>query len=507
MPGINEDRERQVVPRWRDYKATRSRGELAPLRSPGSNQFSDEMLDNLLKDWQSNPSISVASDLVSCALTLGRFTTAIDAAHSVLSNNRAPRAARGLASTYLSETEGTPLDVVLTPGMRTVLGKPPTFGIQSHLYGQVRETRAQLERYPRNPILWCNLARLYTSLGLQEKATRSMKAALSMAPNNRFILRAGSRLHLHQGDKELAHRLLVNSASLKADPWILAGEIATAAANHKISNHIKFARKLLEDGRYPPFHVSELASALGTLELIAGNVKLGRKLVRTSLEHPTENAIAQAAWITRNVGISPMDWGMKTASYEANYWLAWKASDWATAIGETQTWQNDEPFSSRPAIHVSYLASVIFEDFSLAIDSARQGLRSNQRDVTLFNNLAFSLAQVGQVAEAKKVLNRAKLLDATQAEKIFLTATEGLIAFRNYQPDLGRSLYEKAISRAKTAGDSGEHVARLYLAREELLHHSPQAEDFRREALDSARSLTDPVHRAIVNRVRQFQAP
>lgn len=506
MPGINEDRERQVVPRWRDFVATCGRGELAPLKSAGVNPFSDETLVDLAKEWQARPSLSVACDLVSCALSLGKFTTAIDAARLVLSSSNAPRVAMDLAATYLSETKEKLSDEDFAPGMRTVLGRAPFPGIQRHLYGQVREIRAQLQRYPRNPILWCNLARLYTSLGVQDKASRSMRAALSMAPSNRLILRAGSRLYLHQGDKDRAHRLLSDSASLKADPWILAAEIATAAAKHQTSKHIKYAKKILEDGRYSPFHTSELASALGTLELISGNVKVGRKLVRSSLENPTENSIAQAAWIARNVGVSPVDWGLKTASYEANFWLAWRRADWSTAISETLTWQNDEPFSSRPAIHVSYLASVVTEDFSLAIDSARQGLISNQNDVTLFNNLAFSLVQVGQVAEAKRLIVRAKQLDASPSERIFVAATEGMIAFRSQQSGTGRSLYQEAISLAKAKGDPREHVARLYLAREELLLRSPDAEVIRKQALELAKDLTDPVHLAIIDRVRNFQS-
>ena len=51
-------------------------------------------------------------------------------------------------------------------------------------------------------MLLCNLARLYTSLGVQEKASRCMRAAPSMAPENRFVLRAASRLLQHQQKPE-----------------------------------------------------------------------------------------------------------------------------------------------------------------------------------------------------------------------------------------------------------------------------------------------------------------
>src|SRR5260221_4483998 len=125
MPGINEDRERQVVPRWRDFDTTCGRGELAALRSAGENRFSDGMLDNLEKEWRSRPGLSVASDFVSCALTLGRFTIAIDAAHSVLADRNAPTVAATLASTYLSESEEGASFEETARGMRSVMGRAP----------------------------------------------------------------------------------------------------------------------------------------------------------------------------------------------------------------------------------------------------------------------------------------------------------------------------------------------------------------------------------------------
>ena len=99
--------------------------------------------------------------------------------------------------------------------------------------------RGELAEYPRNPLLWSDLSRLYTSVNSKDKATRSMQVALSLARNDRFVLRGASRLFLHQGEKEKAHKLLESAETLKADPWILAAEIATASAYNKTSKYIK----------------------------------------------------------------------------------------------------------------------------------------------------------------------------------------------------------------------------------------------------------------------------
>ena len=156
----------------------------------------------------------------------------------------------------------------------------------------MHDVRRKLNAYPRNPILWTNLARLYTSLGVQDKATRAMRVALSLAPENRFILRAASRLCLHQGEPEEAHQILLRAPNLTADPWLLAAEIATASARGKTSRLVKTGRNLLESPRHSPFDLSELASALGTLEIMEGNRRAAHRLITVSLGKPTENSIA-----------------------------------------------------------------------------------------------------------------------------------------------------------------------------------------------------------------------
>src|SRR5437870_13824318 len=101
MPGINEDRDRQVVPIWRSFETTIRRGELAPLSAASGDRFTDEMVAELLEDWKESPSLSVASDLVSAAFTLGRFTIANDAAEFILSTSSSPPGASGVAALYL----------------------------------------------------------------------------------------------------------------------------------------------------------------------------------------------------------------------------------------------------------------------------------------------------------------------------------------------------------------------------------------------------------------------
>src|SRR5437870_228380 len=110
-----------------------------------------------------------------------------------------------------------------------------------------------------------------------------MDTALALAPENRFILRSAARLYLHIGEGRRAHRILLEADALLHDPWILSAEVAIAAVMGKSSKHIKRARKILEAERFKPIHLSELASAIGTVEARAGNRKRSRQFVERSL--------------------------------------------------------------------------------------------------------------------------------------------------------------------------------------------------------------------------------
>jgi len=499
MPGVNEDRDRQVVPLWRSFETTIRRGELAPLTTARGDRFSDEMLSGLLDDYKAFPTPSVASDLVSAAFTLGRYSIAKDAARFILSSDSGTPAARSIAAMFLDKTE-------LFPGVITEAETADISTLLDHLHGGVRQIRMKLRAYPRNPVLWMNLARLYTSLGHQEKAKQAMRIALAMAPQNRFVLRAASRFYLHLGWADHAHWLLAKAPNIKSDPWVLAAEIATAAASHNTSRFVKTGRRILELQRQPPFHLSELASALGTLESLAGNFKAAKNLINFSLQQPAENSIAQAAWISRRINATLVTGTSPTESFEANAWFASKAGKWKLALEQAERWQTDQPFSSRPAMFGSHLASAVAEDYDLAVAFAKQGILSNPDDFPLQNNLAFSFAMRGDLAEAQKVMRKINIKGLSNVERIFFDATNGLIAFRSGDPEAGRVLYRAAIDLGNRIGNGSQKIARIYYALEELRIQSAEAETTRLHALNEATTLTEHWQVALVERLKRYKA-
>src|SRR5207249_126382 len=84
------------------------------------------------------------------------------------------------------------------------------------------------------------------------------------------------------------------------DPWLVAAEVAVSPLAGRTSRLIKHGRRLLESHQFEPIAVSELASAIGTEDLAAGSVRRARQLFGSSLNDPTENAVAQAEWASRH---------------------------------------------------------------------------------------------------------------------------------------------------------------------------------------------------------------
>ena len=207
------------------------------------------MLKPLLEDWRREPGLSVAADLVSAAYSIGITDPVRDAAEYVLAQRNSTPAAREIAQQCIVCNDGLPTRV----SAQTFA--PPHF---RHVRHPIHTARKRLVEYPLNPVLWADLSRLYVTIGNTRKAERAMDVALSLAPDNRFIVRAASRLHLHQADFERAHSVLLRSPLLLQDPWILAGELAMACIRGRPSRNVRRARQILDSRGFGPFQVSEL---------------------------------------------------------------------------------------------------------------------------------------------------------------------------------------------------------------------------------------------------------
>lgn len=500
MPEVHEDRDRQVIPRWRTFTAATEFGELGSVK-PSTVTFAPAILADVLEEWKDNPSLSVAADLTSRAFAIGQTEPAQDAARFILKHRWATPAARAIARRCVNPDDTGPSDEFIAR-----YDQPEN----SELGDAIRSARQRLAINPINPVLWTNLALFYSTLGIRYKAEEAMRIALALAPDNRFVLRAGCRMHLHHGDPERAQHLLTKAPSLKHDPWILAGEIAVAAAQKRTSKNLRRARLLVQSQDFRPFDLSELSAAIATVEASSGWMKKARQLATFSLRDPSENALAQVGWLNRKVVSFNMPSSTAVIqSSEANAWNARRRGEWNIALTEAKKWQMEQPFSSRPALLAGSVASTVLEDFKQAERILRFGVQSNRDDATLFNNLAFALANQGLLSEAADCIRQGWRVADSPEEAICLTATGGLVAFRVGQWETGRLMYRQAIDAAGGRNlDGTAAIARTYLALEEMRIGSSEAEATKKEAVAALEShpSTDPYRDVYKKKLEQPKA-
>lgn len=433
-----------------------------------------------------NKTLMFAQDLVSAASVLGEGEGAREAALAVLESPSASELAKSVAARVLDPTADELDEDDFDP-----------FDVAA-LRRQVSRLRGRLHNDPRAALTWAEIARTYAALGQGEKAADAMHIALVMAPQDRFLLRSAARLSLHRGEPDRAHRLLTAAPRLREDPWLLSAEIAIAPlAGHTSRNH-GHARRLLESGRFRPHTISELASALGTDALAAGDRRGLRKFLSASLEDPTENAVAQAEWVSRQDQSFEFDrsWLGVEDSFEARAHFFARQSEQLQALENAHAWLREQPFAKGPAVFGSYRAALI-RKYDLSVLFARVGLQANPDDYMLRNNLIFALASADRVVEARAELDL--LIEQIHTKTLeddwglTIEATSGLVAFREGDAAAGRRAYERVIRLARDPWLRA--VAAILLAREEAHAHTglgAEAERSARELVESAKSETSP---------------
>ncbi len=459
MSGYDDLSPRRVVPRWRDSRIVRGVAEDIPVPSHLPSRVtarSKESLDTKLEIWRSNPSIGMAADVVGAAFLSGRFEPAKDAAKYLLGSGPAiPRQLVSLAQLILRSREVNSRQAALTSPK-----------------DEIRKARRRLRDHFENPILLVDTARHFSALGQNDKALRFINAALHLAPNHRFVLRAATRLLVHVDDPDAALRILRRAATTPGDPWLVSAEISVAAVAGRKSNLLSRGTAILKEGRFSPSQITELASAVATSELSHGKTRVAKRLFADSLVAPNDNAMAQVEWASRREGLGfDVDQKVREVplTFEAQFWVNYEHRDEIKSKLLVREWAIDEPFSSRPVVMGTFLGG-IFGDYQLGLELGEAGLIANPDDEQIINNLAFIEASQGNLAGAWRRIQR-----MANYKSPHFVANTGLIAYRMGEIELGRQCYEAAIRLSKLARQSQtEALARLFFAREAILAGDPQ---------------------------------
>ena len=282
-----EKTNRRIVPRWRDFLTTCSLGELDLLAGGLRGRVrSAEIPPETRAAWRANGTLWHALDLIGAAFVVGELHDQDNSSCSAHTRVRRFMPAGGI---HLARR-------ILNPDEYIHTASEVESQDEGSIQKEIHDLRKRSIEEPRNSILWVDLGRLYTIVGNVRKATKAIEIACNLAGENRFVLRSASRFFVHIGEIERALRVIRRSASVTADPWLTAAEIGISCYGSATPRSTRAARKMLDDDNFSEFSKTELASALGTLELLDGKPKLAKKLIRQSLASPTENSLAQAQW-------------------------------------------------------------------------------------------------------------------------------------------------------------------------------------------------------------------
>lgn len=463
MATILKKCERNVIPRWRDFRSTVGLGE---LQNPAEIRTTSHLipdLTELYQDWRNNQSLAFAGDLLSAASMTGDKELAREAAEYVVSieeslGDRHPLVA--LAHSALSSNA-------------SIMAIDMPLKSSSANADEIAKVRLRLASSPRNAIGWVDLSLLFVSRGLTEKARRTMLVALGLAPNNRFVLRSASRLFLHLGELDLAHELLKKSPLARVDPWVCAAEIAVATATKHIPRVVDSGIDMLRRKQFSDHDTSELSSALGMLDFVNGSARHARKHFRNSLLAPNENSLAQARWMAKDMGglqfnLSTDDFHVPRP-FEASAWQAFIQQDWTQAVHHAESWAKDESFSTRPVQLAAHIYASHLEDFDRAISFAKLGLIANPHEHGFRITAAFAYANSKRTQEAQEQLKEIKGAMSAEIE-VARIANYGLIGFREHDIERGRSFYSHAVEVAYTKDNRTLTATALAnWAREEIL--------------------------------------
>lgn len=484
-------KDRAVVPRWRPTARVAAAGELAMTNSGvqvRDSAISDELKERL-EAWRKDHNIISAAELVETAIVEGRETEAQNAATSLLLGNSGATPLLQKQATLLLKRVGVQPDMV-------------------RMSVDIRALRQRVHEFPYDAFSWADLALGFVTIGKTDAAQKAMTVGMQLAPTDRHIIRCAARMHLHLNDPERAHDIIARNEATKHDPWLVAGEIALSSVAGRKPRLLKIGSSMLEDGNFQPFHVSELASAIGTVHLQDGN-RRARKFFRTSLVNPTGNSLAQAEWANPHLGgeiVSTQQIERVPDSGEARAFHAYWQGDFESVLRVCDDWIAEEPFSSRP-FQVATSVAIMLGHTDQAAALTERGLALDPGSSLLTNHLAYCLIDSGEYARAAAILREALRKGPDELAAGYLAATAGMLAIRIGEVADGIAGYKSAIALFKRHGNRGaEALAASFLALETARAESSLSAEFLKEAEELAKDLRySPENKIVLSRAKKWQ--
>lgn len=464
-----EDKDRRVIPNFRSLKKTIELGELDSIKVL-PKVYDYDNIDPYILDFNKNNTLAHAGDLLSAAILNKETENPIvkSAAKFILDNqDHASITLKQFANKILHQhIEELPYNI----------NKIDEFLENNSLpliHKRIAYFKNEIRKADKNPFLYCELARLYSIIGQKDFSLKNIYIAYNLSNQNRYVIRSFARILAHFKEVEQAHEYLRKNPLTRVDPWILASEIAFSTLRGKTSNFLKRGNDILVSKKFNPFSTSELASSIGTVEMINGTRKKSKDLFAVALINPNDNSLAQVEWANNKENYFTLNVNQFRVknNYEASAMFNYNAQGWNEAITDAEKWFIDMPFTKRPVMFGHNIASYFLNDHEIGIKFCRAGLVANPKDEMIINNLAYSYAMTDNFKSAFDELNKININNVKDIEtKICLLATTGLAYYRAKDPDEGRMFYLSAIEEAKENGFKNYwNLAWLHFIQEEVL--------------------------------------
>ncbi len=472
--------DRHVIPNFRNFKKTTELGELDSFKKLSTRQIFIPNIIDYKNEWEDNKTVAHAADLLSAVITNNVKSDKVinEAANFILESSKFSTSSQIDLAKRILNIEDAKINAINLSKITQFIET----NNHSLIFDKIRELKKSILKFNKNPIAYVELARYYSIIGQIEKANYNLQIALNLSPNNRYVIRSLVRFLFNYNDIEQAHDIVRRNERTNFDPWLMSAELALSTARNRGSKFVKRGIEIVTSDKYHPHSYTELASSIGTIELLHGNFKKSKQFFNASLKSPNDNSLAQAEWASErdvNIVVNPADFQV-SYDYEAQSMDFYHKAEWEQAARLAEDWFIDMPFAKAPALFGSHIAIAFLDNNKESANFCRAGLISNPNDPQLLNNLAYSLANTGKPNEAEeyinKVFNNPTIGEVT---KLCAYATLGLINYKKGNIDAGRYNYQKAIEEARLLKNAEYlNLATINYVKEEILVGNPQSGDF-----------------------------
>ena len=443
-----ESESRDMLPRWLPLRKALANGEFSSAESSikdeakvlqlrGLQQRAEAEFQVAEQKWIQTPDEVTAQELLAAAVIFNRRDGAVqDAARLLIEHCEMFPAMRSIISSALGEAA-------------TVTEKA-VGQFSAETYAAIGQHKRRLQLNPNDALSAAEMALYYSYLGQLSQSRQALERAIRQAPNNRYVLRAMSRLAAHENDPELGLYYLKSSPRSDVDPWLISAKLALTRKAGIAPMRWRQSQNMANSDGYSPRSISELSAQLATLSADAGSRKQAIRFLDRSVISPTENAVAQFEHVNRKYSLGILERANRNdlpESDEATAHRMLSLGKVTQAVEACGAWSELEPFSAEPAVLGSFIACISDATVEQGIRLLDRALISNPSDEDLLNNKAVLLSLANRPHEASTVLSYCRPVCHNGDPTYW--ATSGLVSMRSGHFDEGVLHYEKAISIAK----------------------------------------------------------